>query len=53
MREVVCWLVFFLPSAEMDLYVPVKVFSIKTGNKEVADLPGCFVTSGLFCVKDD
>lgn len=44
-------LVFSLLSAEMDLYVPVKVFSIETGNKEVADLPGCFVTSGLsFCV---
>lgn len=36
---------FILSSAEMDLYVPVKVFSIRTGNKEVVDLPGCFVTS--------
>lgn len=44
-------LVFSLLSAEMDLYVLVKVFSIKTGNKEVADLPGSIVTSGLsFCV---
>lgn len=44
-------LFFSLHSAEMGLYVPVKVFSIKTGNKEVADLPGCFVSSGLsFCV---
>lgn len=34
----VCWLVFFLPSAEVDLYVPVKDFSIKTEKKEVADL---------------
>lgn len=38
---------FFLPSAEMDLYVPVKVSSIKTEKKEVADLPGCVITSGL------